>query len=74
MRRLIRLIPCAFVLHNLHIYKPIPEEWKEEVKQHGNELNEDGELNQPVSRNVEDEERRKQPLQHLLEVRGGERE
>lgn len=52
----------------------IPDEWKEEVKQNGNGLDEGDGLNQPISRKIAGGEQRKQLVHYLLEVRNGEQE
>ncbi|OWY93182.1 hypothetical protein PHMEG_00037514 [Phytophthora megakarya] len=69
MRRLLRLTTCAFILHNLLIADPIPEDWKPDIKKYGKPLDDDDELNQPISRVGGGTERRSQLFHYLLEVR-----
>lgn len=71
MRRLIRYVTCACILHNLLIAEPVPTEWEEELRAIEVEpLDEDGELNTPLSNEANGGERRNQLLSYLLEVRG----
>ncbi|ETO99479.1 hypothetical protein F441_23112 [Phytophthora nicotianae CJ01A1] len=74
MKRLLRIVACVFILHNLLIYEPIPKEWEEEVTIYGNGLREADEQNQPLCRNTGGCERREQLFYYLLEVRGANRE
>ncbi|OWY91854.1 LOW QUALITY PROTEIN: hypothetical protein PHMEG_00039395, partial [Phytophthora megakarya] len=58
MKRLIRLVTCAFILHNLLIFEPIPDKWKKDIIENGNGLDADDELNLPIGRSGRGDERR----------------
>jgi hypothetical protein len=73
LRKIIRYVTCACILHNLLIAEPVPEEWEDEIHANGRssgDLDEDDELNLEVARDAAGEARRNQLLAYLLEVRG----
>ncbi|POM69508.1 Hypothetical protein PHPALM_14209 [Phytophthora palmivora] len=69
MERLLQLINCVFVIHNLLIYESIPDNWKEDAKTYGISLKSDDERIMPIDRNSQKGEQRKQCFHYLLEVR-----
>jgi hypothetical protein len=71
MRRLIRYVTCACILHNLLIAEPVPREWEEELGRFvTGVLDADDELNLSVPSESNGGERRDQLLAYLLEIRG----
>ncbi|EEY65939.1 uncharacterized protein PITG_03470 [Phytophthora infestans T30-4] len=70
MRRLIRYVKCACIIHNLLVAQPVPEEWRAELDSYiTGELDEDDELNAPVPAGASGDERRNQLLAYMLEIR-----
>ncbi|KAE9305281.1 hypothetical protein PR003_g21538 [Phytophthora rubi] len=69
LRKIIRYVTCACILHNLLIAEPVPEQWESEIRTSGN-LEEDDELNMAVPTETDGEMRRNQLLAYLLELRG----
>jgi hypothetical protein len=58
-------------VYNLLIAEPVPENWTDEIRRNArSELDADDELNLAVPDDVSGNERRKQLLAYLLEVRG----
>lgn len=72
LRKIIRYVTCACIMHNLLIAEPVPEEWEDDIRRNGrsNDLDETDELNMAVPRDAGGEERRNQLLAYLLELRG----
>lgn len=69
LRKIIRYVTCACILHNLLIAEPVPEQWESEIRTSCN-LEEDDELNMAVPTETDGEMRRNQLLAYLLELRG----
>lgn len=71
MRRLIRLVTCACILHNLLTSEQVPGEWQvREREPQPDSIDNDDELIVAVSRDATAGERRNQLLCYLLETRG----
>lgn len=68
MRRIINYFTCAVILHNLLTGEPISEDWERAI--HENGLSDDDELNTPVPRYANDNERRNQLFAYFMEIRG----
>ncbi|KAE9055189.1 hypothetical protein PF006_g33037 [Phytophthora fragariae] len=70
MRRLIKYVTCASILHNLLIAEPIPQNWRDELnRQIKGKLDDDDELNAPLPVDARGDERRNQLLAYMLEMR-----
>ncbi|EEY67322.1 uncharacterized protein PITG_04328 [Phytophthora infestans T30-4] len=70
IRRLIRHVTCASILHNLLIAEPIPHQWQNEIeRQITSRLDDDDELNEPIPEGENGDKRRNQLLAYMLEVR-----
>ncbi|KAE9273754.1 hypothetical protein PR003_g29809, partial [Phytophthora rubi] len=70
MRRLIKYVTCASILHNLLIAEPIPQNWRDELnRQIKGKLDDDDELNAPLPVDAIGDERRNQLLAYMLEMR-----
>lgn len=70
MRRLIRYVTCACIIHNLLIAEPIPSKWQKELEKFiTRRLDDDDELNVAVPAGADGAERRNQLLAYMLEIR-----
>jgi hypothetical protein len=76
MQVIIRYFICTCILHNLLIAEPVPADWREDIRKLIREnrrekrLGKNDELNVAVPQNAKGDERRKQLLAYMLELRG----
>lgn len=73
LRKVIRHITRACILHNLLISEPAPDEWQVDIQANGRsdlDLSADDELSMPVINASDGEGQRHQLLAYLLELRG----
>ncbi|KAE9204139.1 hypothetical protein PF002_g20718 [Phytophthora fragariae] len=72
LRKIIRYVTCACILHNILIAEPVPKQCDDEIRANGSssgDLDKDDELDLKVA-NADGEARRNQLPVYLLEVRG----